>query len=77
MASVKVVRIEINEYSKPRVHIEATFSEGRFTFPMDIEDQGSAAANEREAAASLGRFLKEIAEPVRLLTGLEPKRHNP
>jgi hypothetical protein len=69
MATIKAIKADINQYGKPQIHLEAVYHGGRFVFPIDIEDHGSVAANEKAAAISLRLFLAEIEEPLRRLSG--------
>jgi hypothetical protein len=66
MGSIQVIKIEHLMQKKVRVDVEVRTSIGRFTFPVDFENHGSAALNEREAFGELQKFLEEALEVVRL-----------
>jgi hypothetical protein len=59
MAIIEVLKIEKQDSGKVRVSIEARTIDGRYTFfPMDIDDCGSAAANEDKALRELQRLVR-------------------
>ncbi|MDQ6867664.1 MAG: hypothetical protein M3178_04410 [Pseudomonadota bacterium] len=69
MPTVEVVNIEKQAFGKVKVSIEARTTVGRYTFPMDIDDCGSAAANEDQALRELQRFVEDLAGALRLRMG--------
>jgi hypothetical protein len=69
MASVDGVKIEKQAFGKVKVSIEARTTVGRYTFPVDIDDCGSAAANEDQALRELQRLVEDLADALRLRIG--------
>src|SRR2546430_8580157 len=62
MANIEVLKIEKQDSGKVRVSIEARTIDGRYTLlPMDIDDCGSAAANEDKALRELQRLIEDLA----------------
>jgi hypothetical protein len=64
MGSIRVLKIDRLMQNKVRVDIEVRTSIGRFTFPVDVDDHGSAGNNEREAFLELQALLEEALELV-------------
>jgi hypothetical protein len=64
MGSIRVLKIDRLMQNRVRVDIEVRTSVGRFTFPVDIDDRGSASKNEREAFLELQTLLEEALELV-------------
>jgi hypothetical protein len=69
MATVEVLKIEKQAFGKVKVLIEARTAGGRYTFPVDIDDHGSPAANEDQALRDLQRLVEELADVLRLRIG--------
>jgi hypothetical protein len=70
MATIEVLKIEKQDSGKVRVSIEARTIDGRYTFfPMDIDDCGSAAANEDKALRELQRLVEDLATALLLRIG--------
>jgi hypothetical protein len=69
MTTVEVLKIEKQGSGKVRVSIEARTTVGRYTFPVDIDDCGSAGANEAEALRELRRFVEGLAAALQLRIG--------
>jgi hypothetical protein len=70
MATIEVLKIEKQDSGKVRVSIEARTIDGRYTFfPMDIDDWGSAAANEDKALRELQRLVEDLATALLLRIG--------
>lgn len=65
MGLIRVLKIERGMQSKVRVDIEVMTSVGRMDFPIDLDDQGSASLNEREAYLELQKLLEESLALVR------------
>jgi hypothetical protein len=60
MATIKTESIQPGKHLRGvTVNLHVQTSAGRFTFPFDIEDQGSSAANETQAHRELRTFLQE------------------
>jgi hypothetical protein len=66
MTTVDVVKIEKQPFGKVKVSIEARTAIGRYTFPVDIDDCGSALANEEQALRQLQRLVEDLAAALQL-----------
>jgi len=64
MGSIRVLKIDRLMQNRVRVDIEVRTSVGRFSFPVDVDDHGSAGNNEREAFLELHTLLEEALELV-------------
>ena len=70
MATIEVLKIEKQDSGNVRVSIEARTIDGRYTFfPLDIDDCGSAAANEDKALRELQRLVEDLATALLLRIG--------
>jgi hypothetical protein len=65
MGLIRVMKIDHTMGQKVRVEVEVRTSAGQFSFPVTIDDQGSAGNNEREGFLELQKFLEEALELVR------------
>ena len=70
MATIEVLKIEKQDSGKVRVSIEARTIDGHYTFfPVELDDCGSAAANEDKALRELHRLVEDLATGLLLRLG--------
>jgi hypothetical protein len=60
-----LIRVMKTDNTTGQVDVEVSTSTFHFTFPVKIDDQGSAGNNERQAFLELQTFLTEALELVR------------
>jgi hypothetical protein len=65
MGLIRVMKIDHTMGHKVQVEVEVRTSAGQFSFPVTIDDHGSAGNNEREGFLELQKFLEEALELVR------------
>jgi hypothetical protein len=65
MGLIQVMKIDRTMGHKVQVEVEVRTAAGQFSFPVKIDDQGSAGNNERQAFLELQTFLEEALELVR------------
>lgn len=66
---IRTVKTERRLDGKMVVELEVRTSVGPFTFPMTVDDHGSAGPTERAAQAELATFLEEALTLVRRQLG--------
>jgi hypothetical protein len=66
MGKVQTLTVARDMDGKMLVEIKTMTSAGSITFPMMVDDHGSAAQTERQAYLELEKFLVEARELVQL-----------
>jgi hypothetical protein len=69
MATIEVKKVEEQLNHRLLFSVRVTADAGRMEFPIGIQDQGSAAANEAAVLTSTLGFAEELAAAARLRLG--------
>ena len=67
MANIEVNKVEQQLNRRLLFNVRVNTASGQMEFPIDIEDQGSAAANEDAVLANTLSLAEEVTASVRLL----------
>jgi hypothetical protein len=69
MADIQVAKVEQNPNGRLLFSVRVHAREGRMEFPIGVQDEGTAALNEKAVLRSALRFAEELAESIRLRLG--------
>jgi hypothetical protein len=67
MANIEVRKVEQQMNRRLLFNVRVDTAGGKMEFPIDIEDQGSAAANEEAVLANTLSLAEELTASIRLL----------
>ena len=67
MANIEVRKVEQQLNRRLLFNVRVDTAGGKMEFPIDIEDQGSAAANEEVVLANTLSLAEELTASIRLL----------
>jgi hypothetical protein len=67
MANIEVRKVEQQLNRRLLFNVRVDTPGGKMEFPIDIEDQGSAAANEAAVLANTLSLAEELTASIRLL----------
>jgi hypothetical protein len=67
MANIEIKKVEQQLNQRLLFNVRVDTAAGKMDFPIDIEDQGSAAANEDAVLANTLRLAEDLTASIRIL----------